>query len=107
MIKQVLISIVFGAAVLTVGILIGHFGITKSGSSAPSWVKDVAKDVDEDFVEKFMSTVDNIQIQENLRWFNEWWNADLLVTQLGFSFCLFIEVIENVSKQLLYLSFTL
>ncbi|XP_010741084.3 aminopeptidase NAALADL1 isoform X1 [Larimichthys crocea] len=67
MIKQVLISIVFGAAVLTVGILIGHFGITKSGSSAPSWVKDVAKDVDEDFVEKFMSTVDNIQIQENLR----------------------------------------
>ncbi|TKS78414.1 N-acetylated-alpha-linked acidic dipeptidase-like protein [Collichthys lucidus] len=67
MIKQVLISIVFGAAVLTVGILIGHFGITKSGSSTPSWVKDVAKDVDEDFVEKFMSTVDNIQIQENLR----------------------------------------
>ncbi|KAE8291948.1 N-acetylated-alpha-linked acidic dipeptidase-like protein [Larimichthys crocea] len=42
-----------------------HF--VKSGSSAPSWVKDVAKDVDEDFVEKFMSTVDNIQIQENLR----------------------------------------
>ncbi|XP_059193796.1 aminopeptidase NAALADL1-like [Centropristis striata] len=67
MIKQVVIGIVCGAAVLTAGILIGHFGITKSVSSAPSWVKDVAKDVDESLIEKFMSEVDNIQIQENLR----------------------------------------
>ncbi|XP_049906969.1 aminopeptidase NAALADL1 [Epinephelus moara] len=67
MIKQVLIGIVCGAVVLTVGILIGHYGITKSSSSAPSWVKDVAKDVDESFIEKFLSEVDNIQIQENLR----------------------------------------
>ncbi|XP_059192668.1 aminopeptidase NAALADL1-like [Centropristis striata] len=58
---------VCGAVVLTAGILIGHFGITKSGSSAPSWVKDVAKDVDESLIEKFMSEVDNIQIKENLR----------------------------------------
>uniref|UniRef100_A0AAX7SSI0 Aminopeptidase NAALADL1 n=1 Tax=Astatotilapia calliptera TaxID=8154 RepID=A0AAX7SSI0_ASTCA len=67
MIKQVIIGVVCGAAVLTVGILIGHFGIAKSGTSAPSWLKDVAKDVDESLIEKFMSEVDNIQIQENLR----------------------------------------
>lgn len=67
MIKQVLIGIVCGAAVLTAGILIGHYGIDKS-SSAPSWVRDVAKDVDESLIEKFLSEVDNIQIQENLRW---------------------------------------
>uniref|UniRef100_A0A7N6FF24 Uncharacterized protein n=1 Tax=Anabas testudineus TaxID=64144 RepID=A0A7N6FF24_ANATE len=67
MIKKVLIGIVCGAAVLTVGILIGHFGITKGGSSGPSWVEDVAKDVDQSLIEKFLSEVDNIQIQENLR----------------------------------------
>uniref|UniRef100_A0A4W6ENB9 N-acetylated alpha-linked acidic dipeptidase like 1 n=1 Tax=Lates calcarifer TaxID=8187 RepID=A0A4W6ENB9_LATCA len=67
MIKKVLIGILCSAAVLTLGILIGHFGITKSSGSAPSWVRDVAKDVDESLVEKFLSEVDNIQIQENLR----------------------------------------
>lgn len=67
MIKQVLIGSVCGAAVLTIGILVGHYGIDKNSSSAPSWVRDVAKDVDESFIEKFLSEVDNIQIQENLR----------------------------------------
>lgn len=67
MIKKVLIGIFCGAAVLTAGILIGHFGITKSSDSAPSWVQNVAKDVDESLIEKFLSEVDNIQIQENLR----------------------------------------
>ncbi|XP_036954248.1 aminopeptidase NAALADL1 [Acanthopagrus latus] len=66
MILKVVVSVVCAAAVLTVGILIGHFGIDK-GSSAPSWVNDVAKDVDEALIEKFLSEVDNIQIQENLR----------------------------------------
>lgn len=70
MIKQVLISVVCGAAVLTAGILIGHYGISES-SSAPSWAKDVVKDVDESLIEKFLSEVDNIQIQENLRWVDE------------------------------------
>uniref|UniRef100_A0A4W6EMD2 Aminopeptidase NAALADL1 n=1 Tax=Lates calcarifer TaxID=8187 RepID=A0A4W6EMD2_LATCA len=65
--SKVLIGILCSAAVLTLGILIGHFGITKSSGSAPSWVRDVAKDVDESLVEKFLSEVDNIQIQENLR----------------------------------------
>ncbi|KAK5870874.1 hypothetical protein PBY51_003784 [Eleginops maclovinus] len=66
MIKQLLIGIVCSAAVLTLGILIGHFGINKSSNSAPSWVKDVMKGVDESLIEKFLSEVDNIQIQENL-----------------------------------------
>ncbi|XP_072243611.1 aminopeptidase NAALADL1 [Leuresthes tenuis] len=67
MIKQVLVGSLCGAAVLTVGILIGHYGIKKSGDSAPSWVKDVAKDVDESLIEQFLSEVNNIEIQENLR----------------------------------------
>ncbi|XP_071388979.1 aminopeptidase NAALADL1 [Centroberyx affinis] len=66
MLKQVLIAAVCGAVMLTAGILIGHYGIS-SGSSAPAWVKDVARDVDESLIEKFLSEVDNIQIQENLR----------------------------------------
>ncbi|XP_047197130.1 aminopeptidase NAALADL1 [Hippoglossus stenolepis] len=67
MIKQVLIGLLSGAAVLTAGILIGHYGITESSSPAPSWMNDVVKDVDESLIEKFLSEVDNIQIQENLR----------------------------------------
>ncbi|XP_074525506.1 aminopeptidase NAALADL1 [Halichoeres trimaculatus] len=67
MIKKVLIGALCGAVILTVGILIGNYGITKSGSSAPSWVKDVAKDVDENFIEKFLAEVDNMQIQANLK----------------------------------------
>lgn len=67
MIKWVLISVVCGAAVFTAGILIGHYGITKSNDSTPSWVTDVTKDVDESLIEKFLSEVDNLQIQENLR----------------------------------------
>ncbi|KAG7491045.1 hypothetical protein JOB18_047928 [Solea senegalensis] len=68
MIKQVLLGILCGTAMLVTGILIGHFAITQSSSSSsPSWVKEVAKDVDESLIEKFLSEVDNLQIQENLR----------------------------------------
>uniref|UniRef100_UPI0037E87A47 aminopeptidase NAALADL1 n=1 Tax=Semicossyphus pulcher TaxID=241346 RepID=UPI0037E87A47 len=67
MIKQLLLGILCGAVILTVGILIGNYGITKSSSSGPSWVRDVAKDVDESFIEKFLSEVDNKNIEENLR----------------------------------------
>lgn len=66
MLMKVLISVVCAVAVLTVGILIGHFGIDK-GSSAPIWVQDVAKDVDESLIEMFLSEVDSMQIQENLK----------------------------------------
>lgn len=65
MITQVLISVVCGAVALTAGILIGHFAITKS--SAPQWVNDAKKDVDESFIKEFLSEVDNLRIQENLR----------------------------------------
>nr|XP_046241329.1 aminopeptidase NAALADL1 [Scatophagus argus] len=67
MIKQVLISAACGVVALVMGILIGHYGIAKSSDSTPSWVNDVAKDVDESFIEKFLSEVDNIQIEENLK----------------------------------------
>ncbi|XP_041644155.1 aminopeptidase NAALADL1 [Cheilinus undulatus] len=67
MIKKVLIGLLCGAVVLAVGILIGNYGIAKSSSSAPSWVKDVAKDVDESLIKKFLSEVDNIKIGENLK----------------------------------------
>lgn len=67
MFKKVLIGVICGSAILTMGILIGHFGITKSGDSAPSWVKDVSKDVDENLLQEFLSQVDNVNIQENLR----------------------------------------
>ncbi|KAM3867863.1 aminopeptidase NAALADL1 [Diretmus argenteus] len=66
MLKKVLIGVLCGAAILTVGILLGHYGI-KSGSSAPAWVEDVVRDVDESLIEKFLAEVDNMEIQENLR----------------------------------------
>lgn len=70
MIKKILIGALCGLAVLAVGILIGNYGITKSGP--PSWVNDVAKDLDEGFIEKFLSEVDNKQIEANLKWVDKW-----------------------------------
>ncbi|XP_041856202.1 aminopeptidase NAALADL1 [Melanotaenia boesemani] len=67
MIKKLLLGCLCGGAVFTIGILIGHYGIAKSSDSAPSWVKDVAKDVDESLIQQFLSEVDNVNIQENLR----------------------------------------
>lgn len=67
MIKEVLISVVFSVVLFAAGILIGHFGIAKSGESVPQWVNDAKKDVDESFIEKFLSEVENLRIQENLR----------------------------------------
>ncbi|XP_038161766.1 aminopeptidase NAALADL1 [Cyprinodon tularosa] len=65
MMKEVLIGTLCGAGLFTIGILIGHFGIKKD--SAPSWVNDVGKDVDEKLIQQFLSEVDAAQIQENLR----------------------------------------
>uniref|UniRef100_A0A8C5HLM7 Aminopeptidase NAALADL1 n=1 Tax=Gouania willdenowi TaxID=441366 RepID=A0A8C5HLM7_GOUWI len=67
MIKTVLVGLVCGAVALTLGVLIGHFGITNNSSSAPSWINDIGKDVDENIVEKFLSEVDRLNIEENLR----------------------------------------
>ncbi|XP_047237823.1 aminopeptidase NAALADL1 [Girardinichthys multiradiatus] len=65
MIKEVVIGTLCGAVVLTIGILIGHFGIKKN--SAPAWVNEVSKDVDENLIKQFLSEVDTVQLQENLR----------------------------------------
>lgn len=61
-----MISLLCCAVLFTVGILIGHYGIPKSSSPPPSWVFDVTKDVDESFIQTFLSEVDNLQIQNNL-----------------------------------------
>lgn len=66
MLKVLLISAVCGVVFFTVGILIGHFGISKT-QSVPSWLDDVKQDVDEAFIGTFLGEVDNIRIQENLR----------------------------------------
>lgn len=68
MLKKLLLFALAGAALFTVGILIGHFGINKKNSTPlPEWVQKVAQDVDEKFIEKFIAQVDNMQIQENLK----------------------------------------
>lgn len=66
---KILISVLCCAILFTVGILIGHYAIPKRSSNpAPqSWVADVAKDVDENIIETFLSEVDNLRIQDNLR----------------------------------------
>lgn len=67
MIKEVLVLAVCAAVALTVGILIGHFGISKSSSSSPAWTRDVLQDVDENLIRDFMSEVDNMKIKDNLQ----------------------------------------
>lgn len=64
---KILISVLCCAVLFTVGILIGHYAIPKNSPQPPSWVTEVAKDLDESFIDAFISEVDNIQIQENLR----------------------------------------
>uniref|UniRef100_A0A8C7YG20 Aminopeptidase NAALADL1 n=1 Tax=Oryzias sinensis TaxID=183150 RepID=A0A8C7YG20_9TELE len=57
MLKQALLGVLCAAVVLSIGILIGHFGISKSSSSEPPWMKDVVKDVDENLIKQFLSEV--------------------------------------------------
>ncbi|XP_072263517.1 aminopeptidase NAALADL1-like [Pyxicephalus adspersus] len=58
------VGIVLGAAViLAIGLLIGHFGIPRD----PKWVKELAQDLDEKFINQFMNEVDNKRIEDNLR----------------------------------------
>ncbi|XP_041094342.1 aminopeptidase NAALADL1-like [Polyodon spathula] len=65
MLKKVLLFGVSGAALLTVGILVGHFGISQD--STPAWVKEVSRDVDESLIEQFIKEVDNKNIEQNLK----------------------------------------
>lgn len=64
---KILIAVLCCAVLFTVGILIGHYAIPKSSPLPPSWVTEVAKDLDESFIDAFLSEVDNTKIQENLR----------------------------------------
>lgn len=68
MLKEVLLGLLTGAVAFTVGILLGHFAINK-GTSVPEWVHDASQDVDERIITKLLEDLDNIQIQENLRWY--------------------------------------
>lgn len=68
MLKQALLGVLCAAVVLSIGILIGHFGISKSSSSEPSWMKDVVKDVDENLIKQFLSEVKTSELEQNLRW---------------------------------------
>ncbi|KAG7282418.1 hypothetical protein CRUP_029739 [Coryphaenoides rupestris] len=54
MLKKVLIGALGAAAVLTVGILLGHYAIDKGGTM-PDWVKDVSRDLDETLVQEFLA----------------------------------------------------
>ncbi|XP_076010464.1 aminopeptidase NAALADL1 [Genypterus blacodes] len=65
MIKAVLAVVACSVVALTAGILIGNFGIQNSSTKA--WVTEVVQDVDERLIETFLSEVDNLQIQENMR----------------------------------------
>ncbi|XP_004072125.1 N-acetylated-alpha-linked acidic dipeptidase-like protein [Oryzias latipes] len=67
MLKQALLGVLCAAVVLSIGILIGHFGISKSSSSEPSWMKDVVKDVDENLIKQFLSEVKTSELEQNLR----------------------------------------
>ncbi|KAG2469069.1 NALDL protein, partial [Polypterus senegalus] len=55
-----------GLVVFAVGILLGHFGITKN-TSEPEWVGDVTQDIDESLIKEFIKEVDNKRIEDNLR----------------------------------------
>ncbi|KAG8445767.1 hypothetical protein GDO86_010524 [Hymenochirus boettgeri] len=54
-----------GSVILAVGLLIGHFGISKE--TQPTWAKQLSKDVDEGFIQEFMREVDKESIGRYLR----------------------------------------
>ncbi|KAM8953959.1 aminopeptidase NAALADL1-like [Pelodytes ibericus] len=58
-----------GGLILAIGLLIGHFGISRDVK--PSWVKELSQDLDESFIQEFMKEVDNKKIEDNLRQLSE------------------------------------
>ncbi|KAG8438076.1 hypothetical protein GDO86_008675 [Hymenochirus boettgeri] len=62
---KILLGVLGGAVILAAGLLIGHFGISKT--STPNWVKELSQDVDEGFIQEFMQEVDTKKIEENLK----------------------------------------
>lgn len=63
----ILISVLCCAVLFAAGMLIGHFAIPKSSTPPPSWVTDLAKDVDESLIEAFLSEVETGRIENNLK----------------------------------------
>ncbi|OCT84005.1 aminopeptidase NAALADL1 [Xenopus laevis] len=64
---KILLGVLGGAVLLAVGLLIGHFGITKTKTINPEWVEELSQDVDEAFIKEFMKEVDNKKIEEHLK----------------------------------------
>ncbi|XP_063172754.1 aminopeptidase NAALADL1 [Candoia aspera] len=64
--KYFLGSALAGAALLTIGILLGHYAIPKETSS-PSWISSIVRDLDPAILEDFMNQVEAANIRENLR----------------------------------------
>ncbi|XP_063296910.1 aminopeptidase NAALADL1-like [Pelobates fuscus] len=62
-------GILGGGVILAIGLLVGHFGISKD--TKPQWVKELDTDLDEEFIKEFMKEVDNKRIEENLRALSE------------------------------------
>uniref|UniRef100_A0A6I8SFN7 Aminopeptidase NAALADL1 n=1 Tax=Xenopus tropicalis TaxID=8364 RepID=A0A6I8SFN7_XENTR len=64
---KILLGVLGGAVILAAGLLIGHFGITKTKMINPEWAEELAQDVDEAFIQEFMKEVDNKRIEETLK----------------------------------------
>uniref|UniRef100_A0A6I8QDE4 Aminopeptidase NAALADL1 n=1 Tax=Xenopus tropicalis TaxID=8364 RepID=A0A6I8QDE4_XENTR len=67
LLKWILLGVLGGAVILAAGLLIGHFGITKTKMINPEWAEELAQDVDEAFIQEFMKEVDNKRIEETLK----------------------------------------
>lgn len=67
--KYILAAVVSGAALLTIGILLGHYAIPKDTAdpSAPAWVHSLSQNLDEDLLQDFMNQVEANNIRQNLR----------------------------------------
>ncbi|XP_051901141.1 aminopeptidase NAALADL1 [Pristis pectinata] len=63
--KVWLISVLVGAAALTVGLLLGHFAIPKDGGTEQG--APLAQDIDEELIQSFMDGIDVQRIEEDLR----------------------------------------
>ncbi|XP_063002312.1 aminopeptidase NAALADL1 [Elgaria multicarinata webbii] len=64
--KYVLGGVLGAAAILTIGILLGHYAIPQN-EEAPGWLHSLSRDLDPALLEDFMNQVDAGRIRENLK----------------------------------------